>query len=60
MPSAGDIIVVITLIVVVALCIRSLWKMKKKGGCCGNCSACGGSCGGSCGCGSTSGKASDK
>ncbi len=36
----GDIIVLAILLFVVAMSVRSLYKSKKKGGCCGNCSQC--------------------
>ncbi len=44
----GTIVVSLILILIVFLCIRSLWKKRGDG-----CSSCGGSCGGcggSCGC----------
>ena len=37
----GDIIVIGLLGLCAVLAIRSLWKDRKKGGCCGNCSKCG-------------------
>ena len=42
----GNVIVVIVLVVVVGLCIRSLIKQHKNGGCSGNCGSCGGGCNG--------------
>ena len=39
----GDIVVLLILGVVVALCIRNLWKVHKAGGPCAGCS--GGNCG---------------
>ena len=36
----GDIIVIGLLVLCVALVIRSMWKDREKGGCCGNCSQC--------------------
>ena len=36
----GDMIVIGLLGLCVVLAIRSLWKDRKKGGCCGNCSKC--------------------
>ena len=44
----GNFIVIAILAVVIGLCIRSMWRNHKNGGCSGNC----GSCGGGCGCGS--------
>ena len=38
--SPGDIVVIAILVVIVALCIRSLIKQKKNGGCSGNCAGC--------------------
>ena len=53
MPSVADIIVIAILVTLIAVCARSLYKSRKKGGCCGDCSACGGCC-------SASRKSSDK
>ena len=36
----GDMIVILLLGICIALSIRALWKDRKKGGCCGNCSQC--------------------
>lgn len=38
----GDILVVSILAGIVVLSIRSLYKARKTGGCCGNCSQCAG------------------
>jgi len=43
----GNIIVMAVLAAIVVLCIRSIYKEHKGGGCTGSCSSCqGGSCGG--------------
>lgn len=47
MSPMGNLIVIAILAVVIGLCIRSMWRSHKNGGCSGNC----GSCGGGCGCG---------
>ena len=42
--GAADWIVIGVLAVIIALSIRSMIKLKKNGGCSGNCSGCGSSC----------------
>ena len=36
----GDIIVIAVLLAAVALAARALWRGRKNGGCCGDCSKC--------------------
>lgn len=36
----GDLFVIGILAAIVVLCIRSVYKSRKTGGCCGNCSKC--------------------
>ena len=43
--TLGDIIVIAVILVLVALAARSIYKAKKKGGCCGDCASCGCGCG---------------
>lgn len=42
--TIGDIIVIAVILVLVAIAVRSLYNLKKKGGCCGECSSCGCGC----------------
>ncbi len=47
-PVLGNVIVIAVLVIVIGLCVRSLWRSHKKGGGCnGDCGSCG-SCGGGC------------
>ena len=61
-PILGNIIAAGFVILLVALCVRFLWKDAKSGGCAGcsgHCASCGGSCGPDCKCSAEEKKADE-
>ena len=46
----GTVIVALVLAGMLALAVKSIYKQKKSGGCCGGCSGCAGSCSGASAC----------